>query len=261
MTSSHVVTFFLCAKNADIVSVSAVAGEPVVASSKDVTDEGDLRENFFLAGDSGTPQYAHTSGDNDQPDSTTNNLMKELLAQVVQLNKTTATMLRDQRITMETSLARLERRLCRVEGLLKEKNRELNFKNVSQERVESLLALKCGKLSKFALALEKEVFADDTSELHLKIEDRKNAAGRINFIREVIFKYFNVSTDSEDSVWQTVKNALNGKARAQRRARPSDTQEQALEARLTPPPTEERLETPTASSRDGDPFFDDSDDY
>ncbi|KIH46807.1 hypothetical protein ANCDUO_23136 [Ancylostoma duodenale] len=224
MTSSHVVVFFLCAKNADIVSVSAVAGhitkdrwqgrayrakimflgtKPACeAAIKNVTEEGDLRESFFLVGDSGTPLDAHTNGDKDQPDSTTSNLLKELLAQVAQLSKTTATMLRDHRITTETSLARLERRLCRG---------ELNFKYVSRERVESLLAPKCGKLNKFALALEKEVFADDTSEFRLKIEDRKNAAGRINFIREVIFKYFNVSTDSEESVWQTVKNALNGR--------------------------------------------------
>ncbi|EYC24006.1 hypothetical protein Y032_0014g2266 [Ancylostoma ceylanicum] len=215
------------------------------AAIKDVTKEGELRERFSLAGDSGTSLDAYDSDESDQPnDSATTNLMKEILAQVAQLSKATATMLRDQRIAMESSLARLERRLCKVEGLLEEKNStsgELNFKYVLRERVESLLALKCGKLSKFALALEKEVFADDTSELHHKIEDRKNAAEKINFIREVIFKYFNVSSDSEDSVWQTVKNALNGKARTLRRARPSGSQEQGLEARLTPPPSKERL--------------------
>ncbi|KAL6723651.1 hypothetical protein Aduo_018631 [Ancylostoma duodenale] len=81
------------------------------------------------------------------------------------------------------------------------------------------------------------------------------------FIEHVIFKYLNVPTDSEESIRQTVRNAVNG--RRGFFAMPSDSQKQALEAHLTPPSSDERLKTSTGfgGSRDSFKFFDDCNDY
>ncbi|KHJ84367.1 hypothetical protein OESDEN_15920 [Oesophagostomum dentatum] len=293
MIPSHVVVFFPGPKNTDIVTASCVAGEIDVgtitkvrwqgrayrakivfagsknaceAAIKNVTEEGDMNDTFFLAGDSATVLDANVDNNQRQDYAETKAAIQEVLTQLGLLSRNTTAMLREHRIAVEAKLIRLETRLCKIEGMLEEKNTtpsgEINFKYVSRERFESLLALKCGKMRKFALALEKDVFGDDSSELSLKIEDRKNSGEKINFMREVIFKYFNVSSDSEDSVWQTVKNALNGRARTVRRNMPAGCDDNR--PALTPPPSEEqRLESlsPSASDRDPYNFFDDCDDY
>ncbi|VDM74920.1 unnamed protein product [Strongylus vulgaris] len=116
--------------------------------------------------------------------------MKEILAQLKHMKKENPLIFRELRSSFNIAMMKLDRRVTNI------------------ERVESLLALKCGKLGKFALALEKDVFAGEESELLLNVEGRRSSGDKINFVRSVIFKYFVVSVHSEQSVWQTANNAL-----------------------------------------------------
>lgn len=56
---------------------------------------------------------------------------------------------------------------------------------MSEGRVEALLALTCGNMTKFALALEKDLYEDDTTELTLPVHQRRLSSNKVNFIREV----------------------------------------------------------------------------
>uniref|UniRef100_A0A7I4YM46 BEN domain-containing protein n=1 Tax=Haemonchus contortus TaxID=6289 RepID=A0A7I4YM46_HAECO len=89
----------------------------------------------------------------------------------------------------------------------------IDYSLVPQDRVETLLSLKHRSMTKFALAIEQELFKDDQPELAKNVEERKVSAKKIDCMRKVVFKHFTVSNVSEPSVWQTVKNAINAKTR------------------------------------------------
>ncbi|KAK6032918.1 hypothetical protein OSTOST_00879, partial [Ostertagia ostertagi] len=197
---------------------------------KDVTENGTLTDNFFTVAESSVIlddlNCAATSPD---PVAEVVHQMKagmdELLEQMMMMRRNTTGALREFEIKMQGSFTRLERRIISLESSVEEiRLREeptsaedgIDYCLMSRERVEALLALKYGRLTKFALALEQELYEGDNSEMLLNVEDRKVTVRRVTFIREVVFKYFNVSQSSKKSVWQTVKNALNGRARTLR---------------------------------------------
>ncbi|VDO56659.1 unnamed protein product [Haemonchus placei] len=117
---------------------------------------------------------------------------------------------------------RQERRIIALQASVQEIKEQLRCRSaedgigysiVPQDRIEALLSLRRWSLAKFAQALEQELFADNPLELLKDMEEKKNAAEKIDFMQKVVFEYFNVSKSSETSVWQTVENALNARAR------------------------------------------------
>ncbi|EYB94513.1 hypothetical protein Y032_0170g239 [Ancylostoma ceylanicum] len=91
-----------------------------------------------------------------------------------------------------------------------------NYEFLPRERVETLVSLKHNNINKFALALEKEVYKEDPADLLLLVDERKHSWKKVEFIRECVFTYFNISPELEASVWTAVKNTLNGKSRKAR---------------------------------------------
>ncbi|KAK6061622.1 hypothetical protein COOONC_00713 [Cooperia oncophora] len=237
---------------------------------KDVNEEGTLMESFFTVGASSVTGQDEDIAETVNADPVLEALhhvqrgMSEMLEQMMLMRRTTAGALREFEMRVQGSFSRLERRITDLESSVDELKLKqgststedgIDFSLLSRERVETLLSLKCGRLTKFALALEQELYEHDPSELLLNVEDRKLTARRVNFIREVVFKYFNVSESAKKSVWQTVKNALDGRVRTSR-ARKSNVQSadhrglspSPARILLTPPRREEVYEFSDNSS-------------
>ncbi|KAL6723953.1 hypothetical protein Aduo_018895 [Ancylostoma duodenale] len=69
---------------------------------------------------------------------------------------------------------------------------DIDYIIMSQERVESLLAAKCGSMSKFVIALEKDVFAYKIRDLALNVGDCVESGHKITFICQCIMKHLQV---------------------------------------------------------------------
>lgn len=87
------------------------------------------------------------------------------------------------------------------------------YEFVPKAQVEATRRLAGGNVTRFALELEKEVYGDDLGELKMHVEKRLRTSAKIAFIKECVFKYYAIPVEARESVWRTVKNALNGRAR------------------------------------------------
>ena len=80
-----------------------------------------MDSTFFIAGDSAT--ILEANGDNQRLEyAETKAALQEVLSQLGLLSRNTTAMLREHRIAVEAKMIRLETRLCKIEGLLEEKN-------------------------------------------------------------------------------------------------------------------------------------------
>ncbi|VDO82582.1 unnamed protein product [Heligmosomoides polygyrus] len=219
--SFHAIVFFPDTKTADAISVSSVSGKATVGqiskvrwSSKTynakviylgtksscegniehVTDNGALNERFFTVADSATSQCAEPQGDSFSFADVGRQLkaaVDELQEQVKLTRTTTTAAIHELEIKMHDSIMRLDRRLMRIEASIDELKMKapdgsegaIDFTILCRERVEALLAHKCGNMSKFAFALEKEVYKENP-EILLNIEQRRRTTREMNFIRE-----------------------------------------------------------------------------
>ncbi|VDK46239.1 unnamed protein product [Cylicostephanus goldi] len=90
---------------------------------------------------------------------------------------------------------------------------ELAYDYASRPFLEGLRKLAGGNVNKFALDLEKEVYASNTTELTLPVEKRVTTATRVSFIKECIYKYYMVPVETRQSVWKAAKAALDSRVR------------------------------------------------
>ncbi|KAK6059632.1 hypothetical protein COOONC_02739 [Cooperia oncophora] len=164
----------------------------------DVTEDGTLVGSFFSVGESTVSMPPTTShGDVAHPVlrevKNVQSCLSEILEQTMHMKRTTGASIRQLELRMQASFSHLERKMNSVEESLEELKRKRK-----------------------ADSDEDELYTDDAYEQRLNVEQRKCSAKKVEFIREVIFKYFNVSHRSRKSVWQDVKNALNGRVRTAR---------------------------------------------
>ncbi|KAK5986331.1 hypothetical protein GCK32_015369, partial [Trichostrongylus colubriformis] len=97
--------------------------------------------------------------------------LNEIVEQVMMMRRSTAGALRGLEMKVQRSFAHVEMRLNDLEASIEEvKGKEnggvedgIDFSLSSRERVENLLSLKCGRLTKFALALEQELYEKNFS--------------------------------------------------------------------------------------------------
>ncbi|KAK5968851.1 hypothetical protein GCK32_014757 [Trichostrongylus colubriformis] len=198
---THAIVFFNSSKTADIVELSAVSGDCAVNTTtkvrwnkkfytariifigtkiecegkiKDVTEDGTILERFFTVGESAT-FVQERSADDVETDS-----IAEALYKMKAGMRSLTGALREFEMKLQGSLSRMDRRMSSMEIALK-------CNRLPRERMEALLTLKLRHMTKFALASEQELYEEDPSELHPKVEDRKCTASRVNFIREVVF--------------------------------------------------------------------------
>ncbi|VDO95899.1 unnamed protein product [Heligmosomoides polygyrus] len=86
-----------------------------------------------------------------------------------------------------------------------------NYCLLSKHKVASIRTLRGDDMRKFALDLEREVYADYPSQLFLKIEERHDSADRVEFIRECVMMFYAVPEEAERTTWNTVRNCLNAR--------------------------------------------------
>ncbi|EYC25066.1 hypothetical protein Y032_0012g1682 [Ancylostoma ceylanicum] len=275
MAPSHSVVYFPLTKDSDVVDINDLTGDSSIGSNvkvrwhgklysakvlfkgsktacetavKEVTFEGTIPERFFLIGDGTHSRPAPSRTDESSCPSleqTVKEGFSEIMERIKHVGATTAS--RSSDFETRSTLRRLEMRLDSLYAIVEEIRANIpkpiladaiDFNIMSQERVESLLAAKCGSMNKFALALEKDVFADNSRDLALNIDDRIESGHKITFIRQCIMKYFQVAPPAQESMWRSVKAVLNGRARKTR----GRSELQRDELFSTPSPSEDHFD-------------------
>ncbi|KAK5967600.1 hypothetical protein GCK32_005967, partial [Trichostrongylus colubriformis] len=94
----------------------------------------------------------------------------------------------------------------------------INYIYVSAAEVADLREAKGSNRNQFALALEKMAYRDDPRELQTIVDERIHSKDRVRFIKQCVFKYYEVPEHLQDSVWKSIKEALNSRVRRLRRA-------------------------------------------
>ncbi|KAK6017634.1 hypothetical protein OSTOST_16842 [Ostertagia ostertagi] len=91
----------------------------------------------------------------------------------------------------------------------------LEYVYASAKSVAQLRELKGQNKNLFVLALEKLVYSDDPAEMDLPVDDRILTKDRVIFIKQCLFKYYDVA---DDDIWRRAKDALNSRVRRHRKA-------------------------------------------
>nr|CDJ86134.1 unnamed protein product [Haemonchus contortus] len=89
----------------------------------------------------------------------------------------------------------------------------ISYDYVCEKDVAKLRELKGHNRNLFVLELEKIVFGDEPAELEKFLDDRNRSKDRINFIKQCLFKYYDVPQGLRDDVWKKAKDALNSRVR------------------------------------------------
>ncbi|KAL6744107.1 hypothetical protein Aduo_017076 [Ancylostoma duodenale] len=72
--------------------------------------------------------------------------------------------------------------------------------------------------NRFALALEREVYADKASDLVTAAESRSNA-DRVEFIKQCLFKFYQIPEKYQCEVWRSARDEMNTRVRRLRKKR------------------------------------------
>ncbi|EYC19922.1 hypothetical protein Y032_0023g782 [Ancylostoma ceylanicum] len=152
-------------------------------------------------------------------------LLDELIARVGQIERRMATkelqleqQVDSQRLTGGVNELRvIGRELLKRIPQSVNRGDEIQYTYASKEFVEALRSHRVGNISQFALDLEKEVYKGDTTDLFLQVEKRMGSVEKVDFIKQCIYKYYQVEVESRASVWRSAKTALNARARRLRR--------------------------------------------
>ncbi|KHJ88493.1 hypothetical protein OESDEN_11711 [Oesophagostomum dentatum] len=94
---------------------------------------------------------------------------------------------------------------------------EIEFNFVRQEEVDRIRKQKGSNKNLFALALEQKVYADLQSDLLLPVDER-TSTDRVQFIKDCVFKYYQVPQNHQLDVWRSVRESLNSRTRRERKA-------------------------------------------
>ncbi|EYC35835.1 hypothetical protein Y032_0972g3257 [Ancylostoma ceylanicum] len=68
-------------------------------------------------------------------------------------------------------------------------------------------------MSLFVLALEVEVYKDDTTELELLMDNRLRTNDRVLSIQQSLFKHYNTPEHLREGTWRRAKESLNSRVR------------------------------------------------
>uniref|UniRef100_A0A7I4Z5D1 PKcGMP_CC domain-containing protein n=1 Tax=Haemonchus contortus TaxID=6289 RepID=A0A7I4Z5D1_HAECO len=181
----------------------------------DVGEDGKLVERFFTVGESTTISESDVlsqRGDEilaRENSDRTNADNRELVEQIRLMRLATVGAFRDLDKRMDRMEYRQERQIAALQAEIRELKEQLSCRSAEgeidnsifpQDRLEAILSLKHGSLTKFALAVEQEMFEDNPTELLKNVEDRIYSAKKIDYLRKAVFKYFTVSKSSEKSV-------------------------------------------------------------
>lgn len=141
------------------------------------------------------------------------------------------------------AIQRVERDVSRIAPLVGQVLRRLPTNEVKQgpnyyflpkQDVANIRALRGDDIKKFALDLEKAVYADQPSELLLALEERRDTSERVQFIRECVAKFYNINEKAERAVWETVRNSLNSRVRRNKALQRTTNVESAVMSFQTP---------------------------
>ncbi|VDL80382.1 unnamed protein product [Nippostrongylus brasiliensis] len=179
-----------------------------------VTAEGELADGPFEIAASGSTSSAETPAG---PSSEEKERMTRLISIEERVAHSTETVGRIHRLVAnnEQRLIRLERMLTGIDQRLPAVQGDLEFRYATAESVASLRKTHMNPLN-FARHLETEVFKDCADELGQRLDER-HSRERVNFIRECVYKFYNVPAVLRDDMWRGVKAALNARARKVRK--------------------------------------------
>ncbi|VDO06631.1 unnamed protein product [Haemonchus placei] len=174
----------------------------------DVGEDGKLVETFFTVGEStAIPESDVLSERGDEivareNSNRTNADNCELVEQIRLMRLATVGAFRDLEKKMDRMEHRHERRVIALQAEIRELKEQLScrstesgldFSIFSQDRLEALLSLKHGSITKFALAVEQELFEDNPLELLKNVEDRIYSAKRNRLLAkgDIFYSYIN----------------------------------------------------------------------
>ncbi|KHJ79256.1 hypothetical protein OESDEN_21101 [Oesophagostomum dentatum] len=87
---------------------------------------------------------------------------------------------------------------------------------VPYEKVQAIYIENQTNPSRFAAALEPLVYIDEPWEMQIPINQRVNSRARVEFIKNCVFRHFNVLPQLQETVWKSIRNDLDRKARRTR---------------------------------------------
>ncbi|WKY02337.1 hypothetical protein Q1695_015965 [Nippostrongylus brasiliensis] len=89
-----------------------------------------------------------------------------------------------------------------------------NFALMPKEKVATMRKLRGDNMNKFALDLERELYATgDRKDLTKPVEKRFASADKVAFIKECVFMFYDVHGEAKRTTWLAVRNALNSRVR------------------------------------------------
>ncbi|KAK6732284.1 hypothetical protein RB195_016585 [Necator americanus] len=87
---------------------------------------------------------------------------------------------------------------------------------VPYEKVQSVFHENRESPVRFALALEPLVYAAEPWEMQIPVNKRIRSAAKVEFIRNCVFRHFNVPNELQEDIWKNVRVSLNCRARRHR---------------------------------------------
>ncbi|ETN82050.1 hypothetical protein NECAME_08203 [Necator americanus] len=87
---------------------------------------------------------------------------------------------------------------------------------VPYEKVQSVFHENRASPVRFALALEPLVYAAEPWEMQIPVNKRIRSAAKVEFIRNCVFRHFNVPNELQEDIWKNVRVSLNCRARRHR---------------------------------------------
>ncbi|KAL6724176.1 hypothetical protein Aduo_019088 [Ancylostoma duodenale] len=87
------------------------------------------------------------------------------------------------------------------------------YSYATAKTVAELRQLRGLNVSHFVLALEVEVYNDDTTELELLVDNRIRTKDRVLFIQQCLFKYYDIPEHLREGAWRKAKESLNSRVR------------------------------------------------
>ncbi|EYC25039.1 hypothetical protein Y032_0012g1663 [Ancylostoma ceylanicum] len=72
-------------------------------------------------------------------------------------------------------------------------------------------------MSHFVLALEIEVYQDDSSEQELLVDSRIRTKDRVLFIQQCLYKYYEIPDHLREGTGRKAKESMNGRVRRLRK--------------------------------------------
>ncbi|EYB89877.1 hypothetical protein Y032_0227g2837 [Ancylostoma ceylanicum] len=150
---------------------------------------------------------------------------RELITRLIKLDELLSVQ-REEVTTIKNNVATMFQKIDRIGQEMRELLRRvpatraqagLVYTYATPETVSYIREMKGPSMSHFALALEKEVYKDETTELDIPIDYRVRTKDRVTFIQQCLYKYYDVPEHMRESAWKRVKLSLNGRVRRLRK--------------------------------------------